>query len=151
MTGAGAKPGESAGAAGGEVQPQSAHKWRRWRDLSGAWGAMTGTCPNCRQGRIFKSLWAARPTCEVCGVRFERDSGSWLGAMVIVYAVTVVLLLALAAILIVRWGLFEGLELVLVGAGILFTVLLYRPSKGLWIWWLWGAGFLTTDAEQAPG
>lgn len=151
MNHVGTETGVPAGAQEGEAQPQSAHKWRRWRDLPRAWGAMAGRCPNCGRGRIFRSLWAAHATCAVCGVRFERHSGSWLGAMVIVYAVAVVLLLALAAILIVRWGLFEGLELVLVGAGIVFTVLLYRPSKGLWIWWMWGAGFLTTDDEQAPG
>lgn len=111
---------------------------------------MAGICPNCRRGKIFKSLWKPRPTCGVCGVRFEREAGDWLGAMVISYAFAVVLLLALAVVLIVRWGLFEGLEWVLVGAGILITGLLYRPSKGLWIWWMWGAGFLITD-EQAPG
>lgn len=132
-------------------EPESAHKWRRWRDLPRAFGAMAGRCPNCGKGAIFRSLWGARATCEVCGVRFERDAGAWLGAMVISYVFAVVLLFALAAALILRWGLFPGLEWLLVGAGIVITALLYRPAKGLWIWWLWGAGFLVTDDQQAPG
>lgn len=131
--------------------PVSAKKWTRWGDLPRAFAAMGGRCPNCSQGRIFKGLWRPHETCLVCGVRFERDQGAWLGAMVVSYAFAIVILLMLATFLILRWGLFPGLEWVLVGAGVASVVLLYRPSKGLWTWWMWGAGFLVTDDEQPPG
>lgn len=132
-------------------EPESQHKWRRWRDLPRAFAATTGSCPNCLEGRIFKGWWRPHETCQVCGVRFERDQGAWLGAMVVSYIFAVIGLFVLAVALILRWGLFPGLEWVLVGAGVLLVVLLYRPSKGLWTWWLWGAGFLVKDGEQPPG
>lgn len=48
-------------------------------------------------GRIFKGsmLWLTRmnETCPVCGLKFEREEGYFLGAMYISYAMAVPLLL----------------------------------------------------------
>lgn len=120
----------------------------RWRDLGAMWGAMLGRCPNCGVPGAFATLWSVRPTCARCGVRFERESGSWLGSWVLTYVAATMLLLVLALVLILNYGLFEGLEWVLAGAGTLFVVVLYRPVKGWWLWWQWAAGFVTRDDEH---
>lgn len=122
----------------------------RWRDWGAMWGAVGGRCPSCGAPGAFSGLWKLRERCAVCGVRFESESGSWLGAWVLTYVAATLALVALAAVLIVRYGLFVGLEWVLGAAGALFVVLLYRPVKGWWLWWQWAAGFVTRDEDEGP-
>lgn len=110
--------------------------------------AMAGRCPACGEGGVFVSLYRVRPTCLRCGVRYERDVGSWLGAMVVAYVVAIVFVLAVAAVAIANFGLFRGLEWVLIGAGFVTVVFAYRPAKGWWLWWMWAAGFVTRDGED---
>lgn len=119
----------------------------RWRAYGAMWDAMRGLCPNCRRGRMFASLYGLKPTCPVCGVRFERDTGSWLGASVMAYIVAIGVLVVEAAVLIPLYGLFVGLAWVLLGTAVAAVFLLYRPVKGWWVWWMWAAGFVTTDEE----
>lgn len=108
-----------------------------------------GRCPNCGEGQLFQGLYQVRTTCESCGVRFERDSGSWLGAMVVAYGLAIVAVIIVAAGTIIRWGLYQGLEWVLVGTGVVSVLLLYRPVKGLWIWTMWAGGLVLRDDEFA--
>lgn len=109
-----------------------------------------GRCPNCQEASMFRSPYGVRETCPVCGVRFERDGGSWLGAMVMSYGAAIVALLLLAWILIPRYGLFEGFAFVLAGGAVLAVLLTYRPAKGWFVWWMWTAGFVVPDGAQAP-
>lgn len=109
--------------------------------------ATAGRCPNCGEGGVFVSLYGVRPTCRRCGVRFERDPGAWLGAMVVAYALAVVVVVLVAVVAIVRSGLFPGLEWWLVGVGFATVALAYRPAKGWWLWWMWAAGFVTRDGD----
>ena len=106
-----------------------------------------GRCPNCGTGRLFTGLYKVREKCETCEVRFERDSGSWLGAMVVAYALAVLAVVIVAAATIVKWGLYPGLEWVLVGTGVVSVLALYRPVKGFWIWSMWAAGLVIRDDE----
>lgn len=108
-----------------------------------------GRCPNCGNAPLFKGLYKVRETCPECGVRFERDSGAWLGAMVVAYSLAVLAVIIVAAITIIRWGLYPGLEWVLVGTGVVAVLLLYRPVKGFWIWSMWAAGLVVRDDEFA--
>ncbi len=61
-------------------------------------------CPRCRAGRIFRGsiVWftAMNPQCPVCGLKFEREQGYFLGAMYISYAMAVPLL---GAFLLLFW------------------------------------------------
>lgn len=117
----------------------------RWTDFRAMWRATRGRCPNCGSKGIFTSFWGLADACPNCGVRFDRESGTWLGAWVLTYTVAVLLLVIEALLLIFRYGLFQGLEWVLAASGILMVVLLYRPVKGWWLWWMWAAGFVTKD------
>lgn len=120
----------------------------RWTDFRAMWNATRGLCPNCGEAEVFTSFWGVGDTCPNCGVRFERESGAWLGAWVMAYTVAIVLIAIETGALILAFGLFQGLEWVLVASGILFVVLLYRPVKGWWLWWMWAAGFVHRDGED---
>jgi uncharacterized protein (DUF983 family) len=108
-----------------------------------------GRCPNCGQGGLFQGLYKLKATCDSCGVRFERDSGAWLGAMVVAYGLAILAVIIVAAVTIILWGLYQGLEWVLVGTGIASVLLLYRPVKGFWVWSMWAAGLVIRDDEFA--
>ena len=123
----------------------------RWSDVRAMALATAGRCPNCGRGRMFASFYRLKDTCPVCGVRFERDTGSWLGASVLAYIVAIVMLMVEAAVLIPIWGLFRGLEWVLVGTAVVVVLAVYRPVKGWWVWWMWAAGFVTRDRNDAGG
>jgi len=71
--------------------------------VSAIGGIRRQLCPRCRQGKMFRagvyrkplSMWEA---CPVCGLRFEREPGYFLGAMYVSYALSLppVLLLVYA-------------------------------------------------------
>ena len=124
--------------------------YRRFGDL----GAMTratflGRCPNCGNANMFRNLYALHETCPSCGVRFERDTGSWLGALVMTYGAAILVLVGLSIWMIPRWGLFEGFGLSLAGAAVLTVLVAYRPAKGWWLWWMWAAGFVYRDDDRS--
>ncbi len=61
-------------------------------------------CPRCRSGRIFRnSIFRGIPkmyeNCPVCGLKFEREEGYFLGAMYISYGMGLVTIVAFGLIL----------------------------------------------------
>jgi uncharacterized protein (DUF983 family) len=46
-------------------------------------------CPVCRKGAVFRGLYAMNELCPSCGIKFERESGYFLGALVIAYVMGV--------------------------------------------------------------
>lgn len=129
--------------------PGASDPERRRFDTPGRMLAATfrGRCPECGQGAMFAGPYGLKETCPVCGVRFERDKGSWLGASVMAYGAAVVALLALSLSLVPRFGFFEGLGLLLVAVAVVTVALVYRPAKGWFVWWMWAAGFVYRDDE----
>ena len=57
--------------------------------------ALRKRCPNCRRGRVL-ARWPNKmlPRCPVCGLSFFRESGSYIGGMMITYALTAIVLIA---------------------------------------------------------
>src|SRR3712207_2725300 len=55
-------------------------------------------CPRCLQGRVFHGLLTPRETCPVCGHRFEREPGYFIGAMYASY------FLAVPTVGLLAWG-----------------------------------------------
>lgn len=92
-------------------------------------------CPACEQGRQFAGLFRMYPTCPVCGVRFERQSGESLGGMMVNLVIAEFLTIggffvsyallkpADMTPLIVFWLVFD----------LLFVLAFYHPSRGLWV------------------
>lgn len=56
--------------------------------------ALRKRCSRCGGPDIFRSFGELREHCPSCGFRFERESGYWVGAMIINTAVTFALFLA---------------------------------------------------------
>ena len=91
-------------------------------------------CPRCGQP-AFTSWFAMKETCDLCGLRFEREPGYWVGAVIInttvIFATFLVVFGGLVLITYpnVPWGLVLGVTVV---ANVLIPVFFYPISKSLW-------------------
>jgi uncharacterized protein (DUF983 family) len=108
-------------------------------------------CPRCRIGRIFRySIFRGFPKmfehCPVCDLKFEREPGYFLGAMYISFALGVLVLAPIAAVL---WF-FTGwwITKVILGAAILF--LPFAPTITLFARVLWIYLDQSIDPESLP-
>ena len=104
------------------------------------------TLPALGARSLFRTWFAMHERCAVCGLRFEREQGYFLGAIYINYGVTVVLAL-LGSFALEYWtqpSLTQ--ELVLwIGFGTAFPVLFFPYSRGLWL----GVDYLFDPSEAA--
>jgi len=97
---------------------------------------MSGRCPWCRRGRIFRGVLAMHPSCPSCGVVFEKEPGYFVGAMYFSYflGVPAYALLVLAALRL--FG--KQSELLAFGAALLIFLplapLLFRTSRVIWLY-----------------
>ena len=53
------------------------------RALALLWRGMCLRCPRCGARTLFRTWFAMHERCAVCGLRFEREQGYFLGAMYI--------------------------------------------------------------------
>lgn len=121
-----------------------------FRDVGGMLTTtLTGRCPACRRASAFRSLYVLHETCPACGVRFERDAGSFLGALAVAYGLAIAILVAFSLLTVPRYGLFDGLAFALVAVAVVAVLAVYRPAKAWWLWWMWAAGFVHRDDVPA--
>ncbi len=105
-----------------------------WPMLCNAWTGMRLTCPSCRQGRIYRSWTRINPSCPRCGVVFEREEGDFVGAMLLSYSFTAVLICIGIYAVEVWTDLAPMAHAALWTAlGTAFLVGTYRNMKGMWI------------------
>jgi hypothetical protein len=85
--------------------------------------------------------------CDVCGLRFEREPGYFLGAMYVSYGMGVftILPISMLLILVAGWSLVPVLALLFVQTFVSMP-LFYRYSRIIWIHV--DQAFIPTDAEQ---
>ncbi|GIV97423.1 MAG: hypothetical protein KatS3mg057_2080 [Herpetosiphonaceae bacterium] len=91
-------------------------------------------CPHCKTGHMFRTMFEMYPVCPDCGVVFERDPGEITGGMGINISVTMfvffvgfILMNALTSIsLVVQL-------LIWIPFMIVFPILFYPCSRGLWV------------------
>ena len=91
-------------------------------------------CPRCGEGAIFEGPFRTRETCPVCGLRFEREPGYFVGAIYLNYGVTVGIALA-GYFLLDAWrapGIGWQLALWMPFAAA-FPLWAFRYSKALWL------------------
>ena len=95
-------------------------------------------CPNCRQGRVFRG-WPNRvlPRCPACGLSYFRESGYYLGGMIITYILTAFIVLAVYLVSLALPGarsLSENFAFAFWAClAISLTLLLMRPAYSLWL------------------
>jgi len=109
-------------------------------NVSAARGIFGQLCPRCRAGRIFRSsIFRGFPKmhecCPVCGLKFEREEGYFLGAMYISYGLALIAITVVAVLLwaFTRWS----IEKTVVRSVLLFVPLaptLTLFSRVLWIY-----------------
>lgn len=113
--------------------------------------SVAGCCPACGAPGAFAGLYRLKPRCERCGVVFERDGGTWLGASVLAYVLAILAMAAFALATVPGRGLYRGLEVGLVAIAAATVLLVYRPVKGWWLWVTWAAGWVHRDGEDPEG
>src|SRR5215475_8890697 len=96
--------------------------------LSARHSMLRQLCPRCRNGRIFRGSafriysWPKMyERCPICDLKFERESGYFLGAMYISYGIGVacVALIALVLWAATSWGVVK----IIIWASVLFLPL----------------------------
>ena len=114
---------------------------------------LLGRCPSCRRAPMFRGLIDLYERCPVCGIRYQMESGAWLGAIAVGYAIGALVVVALAGIEVV-WRPIRDLGLdplwTITLIGLAVTAPVYRPAKAFWFALLWVYGF-TGEAEERTG
>jgi uncharacterized protein (DUF983 family) len=91
-------------------------------------------CPRCGATALFRGWFSMAEACALCGLRFERAQGYFVGAIYINYAVTAILAIGGFFLL---WGL-TALSTaahlaLLVPVVILFPLWFFRYSRSFWL------------------
>jgi uncharacterized protein (DUF983 family) len=105
---------------------------RRWARLK---AMVLLRCPNCLRGRVFSGAVQMNEHCPLCGVRFAREPGYFLGAMYVSYPLAAIVLgvLALALqLLIPHWPWVLCLAVAFVPF-LLLVPLVFRYSRVIWM------------------
>lgn len=92
-------------------------------------------CPRCRRGKVYAGLIRMNPRCSVCDLKFERESGYFIGSMYVSYGFATVIV-GLALLLLYRL-LPTTPDIILFGLGCLclipFVPLIIRYSRVIWM------------------
>ena len=105
-------------------------------------------CPNCEQGVISESLLQIREICPVCKVRFERQPSESTGAMMLALPLISVLAIIGFIFLEIFFDFSRAFQMIFLTALIIvFSLLIYRHIRGMWIAITYMTGGLTTDEE----
>jgi uncharacterized protein (DUF983 family) len=91
-------------------------------------------CPRCGATPLFRGWFRMAEACALCGLRFERAQGYFVGAIYVNYAVTVILAIG-GFFLLWGWlGLSTGAQLaVLVPIVVVFPLWFFRYSRSFWL------------------
>ena len=102
-------------------------------------------CPRCGQTDLFSGLFRMRERCAVCGLRYEREQGFFVGAIYVNYAATAVV--AVGSVLAVDQAVGLSLPAELgfgIGLSLLVPVVFFRYSRSLWL----VLDYLVTRADE---
>lgn len=116
--------------------------------------ALSGRCPACGRGKLYKSFLTLHETCPTCHVRFERWSGSWTIPTVMGYGSGALFAIGLGLIFF-KLDRLEGAENIIIPATLVFTAAFYPVCKSVSVFMLWNNGFVFPDppalVPDAPG
>jgi len=102
-----------------------------WRVLG---RALRLRCPRCGRGALWARAFTMHAACSVCGLRYEREPGYFVGAIYVNYAITVALALGGVLALDLAVGLSLRTQLALaVAAAALVPVAIFRYARSLWL------------------
>ena len=90
-------------------------------------------CPVCLEGRVFHSLLGMNPTCPVCSLHFERETGYFLNSMFAAYALGFLLLVPSAIWLYFQQVSLAVFSIVVIGEVVVLWPLIFRYSRIIWL------------------
>ncbi len=93
-------------------------------------------CPRCGEGKLFTG-WVRMPRqCEVCGLKFEREPGYFLGSIYFNYGVTAFIVTIAALSMMMFTEASERTLLFSLGTFcVLFPLWFFRYARALWMAW----------------
>ena len=118
---------------------------------------LNGKCPKCEEGDIFKystlklsSFHKMHEHCPVCGLKYEREPGFFIGAMYVNYAFTVAIVIAVGIALNVL-GFYSLYAFVgsIVSLVFLFMPVLFRFSRILFLHFFGGVKYDPSFKKQS--
>jgi uncharacterized protein (DUF983 family) len=81
---------------------------------------------------LFTGWFRMPPVCDLCGLRYERAQGYWVGAIYVNYAMTTVI--AVAGFFLTYPAVPMGVQLTVWGLWVvLFPLWFFRYSRSLWL------------------
>jgi uncharacterized protein (DUF983 family) len=96
--------------------------------------AMALRCPRCGETPLFRGWFTMREACGLCGLRFERAPGYFVGAIYVNYAVTVMLVIGGYLVLFCVLSLSTTMQLVIwLPVVALFPLWFFRYSRSVWL------------------
>lgn len=90
-------------------------------------------CPVCLQGKVFRSFLGAYKDCPHCGIHFERETGFYLSAMFVAYALGFVILAPTALYLYFRQVSGFWFSAIIIGEMLVLWPVIFRYSRILWL------------------
>ena len=91
-------------------------------------------CPRCGGTPLFRGWFTMAPACALCGLRFERAQGYFVGAIYVNYALTTVIAIAGYFVLWIYTEISTAVQLALwLPFVTLFPLWFFRYSRSLWL------------------
>lgn len=98
---------------------------------------LTGRCPRCREASIFAGPFRMRYLCSVCGLRLERETGYYTGAMVLEFFIEAAVFLGVIVFLRVWIAPNLSLGWQLATAGVVVAILVPLCFHYARVFWLY--------------
>ncbi len=92
-------------------------------------------CPRCGEGKVFRGTFQMNDPCPACGLKFERDTGYFLGAMYFSYALAIPAIAALTLVAYLIWPGWHLYQHVLLAWALTLPLVpaIFRYSRVLWL------------------
>jgi uncharacterized protein (DUF983 family) len=96
--------------------------------------ALRLVCPRCGGAPLYAGAFRMHETCVVCGLRYERAPGYFVGAIYVNYAVTAAVALGTVFLADALLGLSLAWQIALgITLGALVPLAFFRYSRSLWL------------------
>ena len=91
-------------------------------------------CPRCGETPLFRGWFAMAESCALCGLRFERAQGYFVGAIYVNYAVTTLVVIGGYVLLWAFTALSTAAQLALwLPVVVVFPLWFFRYSRSFWL------------------
>lgn len=97
--------------------------------------ALRRRCPRC-EAPAFTSLFSMKEDCDSCGLRFEREPGYWVGAVIInTVVIFATFLLVFGGSVVITWPdvPWPTVLIVTLAVNVVVPILFYPMSKTVWL------------------